>query len=150
MKPYFPFKIYKRQKLAIENNIILTYDDIDFKRKYFKLYLLGSLLLGVFMVHTVKYSGAWYFAPFLIPTFIAQTDRRYRPFGEIESFYKYVEQKRKAEAYYRINQSVNTELKEFNKNGFQTLKTDLENSNKTVYDVVADLDEMYLKNACKL
>jgi hypothetical protein len=75
-------------------------------------------------------------------------DRKFVPYTEIENFYKYVWEKRKAEAFYKIEkESIDKEFFHLDKEHFDNLKIELERSNRTIYEVSHDLDEMYLEAA---
>jgi hypothetical protein len=112
-------------------------------------YLLASLAFSIAIVGILKHSGTWMLGAFVPPALMKFTDYQFEPYGEIESFYKYVDEKRRAQHVFKKNHEVTDTLKNYNPELFEKVKSDLEKSNKTVYDVVADLDEMYLKAALK-
>ncbi len=102
------------------------------------------------MVGVFRYSGLWMIGSFVPPFIIKLTDKNNVPFTEIENFYKYIDERRKAEFIYKKNQEVTNDIKKYNPDIFEQVKKDLEITNKTVWDVIADTDEMYLAAAMKL
>ena len=102
------------------------------------------------MVRIYKYSYLWMIGSFLPPVLIKVSDRNNVPFTEIENFYKYVDERRKAEFIFKKNKEVTDNIKNYNPDIFERLKKDLEITNKTLWDVIADTDEMYLTAALKL
>lgn len=89
------------------------------------------------------------FGAFIPPVFMKLTDMNFIPYGELESFYKYVDEKRKAQHFFKKNEEVAQSLQNYDNKYFEQVKGDLEKTNKTIYDVVADLDELYLMAALK-
>jgi hypothetical protein len=123
--------------------------DVDYERKHEHYYLLFSLVLAMFIVGKMKHSGAWMLGSFATPLIINLVDRKFVPYGELESFYKYVDEKRKAQHVFKKNEEVAKSLQNYDSKIFEQVKGELEKTNKTIYDVVADLDELYLKAALK-
>lgn len=75
-------------------------------------------------------------------------DKRYVPFTEIENFYKFLYEKRKADVLYKINNGdILNQIESSDKSCFEKIKKELEKSNRTLYEVSQDLDEMYLRAA---
>jgi hypothetical protein len=149
MKPDFPYRFNRTsRKATLDNGEKVQYNDVKLKRKYFGGYVLASALFGFYMVNVARYSRWWYFGAFVPAILIKMTDFRNIDYTEIENFYKYVEARRKADYLEKLNSShVTRALSGSDNNAIVELKDWLLSSNKTVYDVTADLDAMYLKAA---
>ena len=75
-------------------------------------------------------------------------DKKFVPYGEIEKFYKYVYERRKAETNCKNDDSqIEKELSKMDNNNYDMLKNLLVKSNRTLYEVSQDLDEMFLRAA---
>jgi hypothetical protein len=88
----------------------------------------------------------WWIAACFIPNLLLHySDRRFVPYSEIENFYKYVYERRKAETYYKNEkEEVQNLLNQFNSIELNDLKNELERTNRTLYEVRQNIDEMYL------
>ena len=91
----------------------------------------------------------WWIAACFIPSLILHySDRHFVPYSEIENFYKYVYERRKAETCYKNEkEEVQNQLNQFNSNELNELKGELERTNRTLYEVGQNIDEMYLDAA---
>lgn len=76
-------------------------------------------------------------------------DLKNPPIGEIESFYKFVYERRKADNIFRNHfEDVQKSLgNENDKAILETIKEELKRSNSTVYESFNDLDVAYLRAA---
>lgn len=124
------------------------YTDITWKRKNLAKYYIASLLLGVVAHKGLKMSRWWIGGAFVPVLMLSYLDKQFVPYGELENFYKFVYEKRKSEAMYKNDDhSIEKELEKLDKDDFDKLKNILVNSNRTLYEISHDLDEMYLKAA---
>jgi len=91
----------------------------------------------------------WWVAACFVPNFILYAaDRHFVPFAELENFYKYVYERRKAETFYKTEKDeINKHLNQLNSCELNSLRSELERTNRTLYEVVQNLDEMYLDAA---
>jgi hypothetical protein len=109
---------------------------------------LGSIYATWAFKGVFKYSRWWYLNCLIPIALIGYMDKKFVPYGELENFYKFVYEKRKAEAEFKHeDKEVSSELSKLDKETYLKMKDELLSSNKTLYDVVQDLDEMYLKAA---
>jgi Mg/Co/Ni transporter MgtE len=103
------------------------------------------------MVGAAGYARAWIFGAFVPPMLIKFTDWRFTDYTELENFYKYVDERRKGEYIEKLNSgNVNKALAGADNSAVVELKDELIRNNKTIYDVVNDLDAAYLKAATDL
>lgn len=78
-------------------------------------------------------------------------DRRFVPYAELENFYKYLYERRKSNELYKSDgDNVSKQLAAVDNESFTRIKNELLRSNRTLYEVVQDLDEMYLKGAANM
>ena len=145
MLPASPYTLNKTSTSGSAEGSRVHYTDITWSRST-RLPLLGvSLLTGVFAHNFLRMSRWWYFvslAPFVILTYM---DRKFVPYGELESFYKYVYERRKAENLFKIHEKeIDSELVKMDKDNFYKLKDEMTRTNSTLYEVLQDLDELYL------
>ena len=78
-------------------------------------------------------------------------DKRFVPYGEIENFYKYLYETRKSNVLYSVDKNdVSNQLAAVDKDCFEKIKSELVRSNRTLYEVVQDLDEIYLRAASNM
>jgi len=78
-------------------------------------------------------------------------DQKYVPYAQIESFYKYVYERRKANHTFLQNQNEVRETlsKSFSEETLNTLSDHLKASNLTVYDAANNIYSQYLQSAQK-
>jgi hypothetical protein len=125
----------------------IAYTDVKIERNNLRLYLL-SLLIGTIAHRTLKLSRWWILGAFVPVLLLNHLDKKFVPYGELENFYKYVYERRKAEAIFKNDENkVEKELSRLNKDDYEKLKNVLIKSNRTLYEVSQDLDEMYLRAA---
>jgi hypothetical protein len=75
-------------------------------------------------------------------------DRHFVPYSELENFYKYIYERRKAETFYSTEKAeMEKQLNQFNSDELNDLRTELERTNRTLYELVQNVDEMYLDAA---
>lgn len=88
----------------------------------------------------------WWLLTFGVPYFLAlKFDNKFVPYSEIENFYKYVYERRKAETYYKVhNKGLEEDLNKIDSNSYNQIKNELLKANSTLYEAVQDLDESYL------
>ena len=78
-------------------------------------------------------------------------DRKYVPYVQIESFYKYVYERRKANYNFNNNQmDITTSLHQIHSpESISALRDDLKAANLTVYEAVNNIYHCYLNNVEK-
>lgn len=136
------FKYYENQKVE--------YDDIVFKRKSFwKLFLL-SALVGFAGKKFYKMSNLWMYTCYIPLALLFVHDMKNIPYDEIENFYKYSLEVTKTKAFYeQTKQAVNEALVQIDLPFTDSIKQDLSETNKTLFEVVSDIDAQLLKLAEK-
>lgn len=106
------------------------------------------MAFGVFAVHFLKLSKYWYVASLVPLLLVNYMDHKYVPYGELENFYKYAYERRKASSLYKTdNSDIEKELEFIDKEAYNKIKEELKNSNKTLYEVASDFNEIYLQAA---
>lgn len=91
----------------------------------------------------------WWMAASFIPSLIIHiSDRHFPPYAELENFYKYVYERRKAETFYKDEkEQIENSLNKISSPELKSLKSELERTNRTLYEVVQNVDEIYLDAA---
>ena len=127
----------------------ITYTDVKYKSTNTKIFLILAPILAT-TAHFLKMSRYWYvvsFAPFAIVSYM---NTKYVPYGEIESFYNYLYEKRKADSQFKLSENeVDSALSSLDKATYSKVKNELIDSNKTLYEAVQELDEVYLQAAIR-
>ncbi len=125
----------------------MNFSDVTWKRKFFlHLYLAPFGLIAI--SRALKLPNWWIAASFVPSLILHFSDRHFPPYAELENFYKYVYERRKAETFYKEEkEQMENQLKEFNSPELDNLKTELERTNRTLYEVVQNIDVMYLDAA---
>ena len=145
MIPVSDFTFKKTEATGSVDGSRVKYTDITWTRTARYKFLAGCLVTGAFAHNILRMSRWWYFvslAPFVIFSYL---DRKFVPYGEIESFYKYVYERRKAENLFKSHEKeIDSELLKLDKENFSRLKEELTKSNTTLYEASQDLDELYL------
>lgn len=139
----------KKISLADRKQIFKTVDftDVTWKRKNnLHLILAPFALIGI--SRALKLPNWWIAASFLPSLILHFSDRHFPPYSELENFYKYVYERRKAESFYKTEkEQMENSWKEINTQELNDLKAELERTNRTLYEVVQNVDEMYLDAA---
>ena len=137
---YFYFK-------KLPDGTSVTYDDIKWERKNNKNLLKLSFFTAIFSVNILKLSRNWYILSFIPYCLINYMDKKYVPYAQIESFYKYVYERRKAD--FNFKQNEKEILEKLNQNNspelISSLQTNLKSANLTVYEAANDIYLSYLK-----
>lgn len=95
-------------------------------------------------------SRYWILLSFLPASLIYYTDRKYVPYGELENFYNYVYERRKAEGLFKLNhKKFEDQFSQMDQELIKIIKSELLATNKTLYEVSHELDETYLQAAIK-
>jgi hypothetical protein len=137
---------------ALEDGTSVVYDDVEWERKNRRRLLQLCLVTSIFSVHFLKLSRNWYFMPFISYSLVNYMDRKYVPYAQIESFYKYVYERRKANHNFIQNQNeIRTNLlnNNFSDEKIEALGHQLKYHNLTVYEAAHNIYEKYLDHARK-
>lgn len=134
---------------TLEDGTSVTYDDITWERKNRSKLLKLSFVTALASVHLLKLSRNWYFASFVPYFLLNYMDKKYVPYAQIESFYKYVYERRKADHNYlsnqqRINEAIS---KDVSSETLSALTEELKLSNLTVYEAANGIYNSYLDQA---
>ncbi len=150
MKPSSPYQFNKRQVAATVEGSQLKYSDITWSRKNRGPLIALCLGSGIFAHQILKMSRWWYlvcFAPAILTSFM---DCKFVPYGELENFYKYVYETRKADALFKsYEKEITNQLSKLDQENYLKLKDELLRNNATLYEVGQDLDEHYLTAAIR-
>lgn len=127
------------------------YDDVEWERKNRRRLLKLTVFTGIVAVHFLKLSRNWYIAPFIPYFLINYMDKKYVPYAQIESFYKYVYERRKANYNFTQNQNeIEVSLKNnYSEDKLEDLRLQLRYSNLTVYEAADRIYRNYLEIAQK-
>ena len=116
-------------------------------KKNNKILLKFSFITAIASLQFMKLSRNWYILSFIPYFLINYMDRKYVPYSQIESFYKYVYERRKADFNFKQNQQEI--LEKLNQNNphelISSLQNHLKSSNMTVYEAANDIYLSYLK-----
>ena len=147
-----PKQIYSLNKKKVNRSVDGTpfsYDEVTWSRKNSGSLLIGSLLI-VATARFLRLSRYWYFVSFAPALILSYSDKKFVPYGEIENFYNYVYERRKAESLFKNEgKAVDEELNLLDKKNYDQIKRELVRTNKTLYEVAQELDELYLQAAIK-
>ncbi len=105
MKPETTMVLSPKNVSANVDGNSVSYTDVKWGRNNFSKYLLGSLVVGTVFHRTLKMSRWWVVGAFVPSMLLCYMDTKFVPYGEIESFYTFVNEKRKSEANYKMNAS---------------------------------------------
>jgi hypothetical protein len=149
MLPAPKYNIKKKNVSRAVEGSSVSYSDVTWSRKSYKGLLYFSLFTLI-SSRVLKMSRYWYIVAFVPAAMIYYMDKKFVPYAEIENFYNYVYERRKAENLYKSNEKeIEGELSAFDQENYSKLKAELIRSNRTIYEVAQDLDEMYLQAAIK-
>jgi hypothetical protein len=149
MLPASKYKIKKKNVSRSVDGSSVTFSDVTWSRKSFKGLLLFSLSTLI-ASRLFKMSRYWYVVSFVPAALICYMDRKFVPYAEIENFYNYVYERRKAESLHKnYEKEIEGELSAFDQENYSKLKAELIKNNRTIYEVAQDLDEMYLQAAIR-
>lgn len=111
--------------------------------------ILFSLGFGVVCRNVYLMSRYWYAACLLPGMLVCYMDKKYFPNEEIENFYRYVLERRKAQDAFSMNgndfENFSVKLKKNSKDFLNQLNS----SKKTMYDVFQEVDEALLNEAVR-
>jgi hypothetical protein len=149
MEPASPFKFNKKRVSQSVDGTSFSYDEIAWSRKNWSKLILGSVAI-VLSARFLKLSRYWYIVSFAPALIMCYSDKKFVPYGELENFYSYIYERRKAEALYKHEQkALDAELSKMDKENYEKIKNELVRDNKTLYEVSQELDELYLQAAIK-
>jgi hypothetical protein len=146
MEPRSPFQLSKKKVSKSIDGTHFSFDEIAWSRRNSSQLFLGSLLIAS-SARFLKLSRYWYFVSFAPALILAYSDRKFVPYAELENFYSYVYERRKAESLYK--QGLDEEFAKLDKENYEKIKNELVRDNKTLYEVSQELDELYLQAAIK-
>ncbi len=149
MLPAPRFNLTKKNVNRSVEGTSVSFSEVNWTRKNYSRLMASSFIILV-GARLLKMSRYWYFASFLPAAMVCYMDRKFVPYGELENFYSYVYERRKAESQFKSHdKEVEAELAQLDKDNFAKLKSELIRSNKTVYEVAQEVDELYLQAAIK-
>ena len=149
MQPRTPYYLKRKQVKKSVDGQSINYSDVNWSRKNIGS-LFGASVLIATSAHFLKLSRYWYFVSFVPAMLVLYMDRKYAPYGELESFYNYLYERRKAEAQFKLaEKEIDGELAKLDKENYSKIKSELIQTNKTLYEVGQELDELYLQAAIK-
>lgn len=132
----------------LENGTKVDFDEITLRRKNLVNLKWLCLLFGLTTTFYFKRSRYWLIGSFVPYFLIKYMDQKYVPYTELENFYKYVNERRMAEALYKgDDNSIEKELSALDKETYESIKNELLRTNRTIWEVQSDLNRMYLHAA---
>ncbi len=149
MEPRPIYSLYKKKVNRSVDGTPFSYDEVAWSRNNSHKLFLRSLLI----IATARYlslSRYWYFVSFAPALILSYSDKKFVPYGEIENFYNYVYERRKAESLFKNEgKAIEEELNLLDKTNYNKIKSELVRSNKTLYEAAHELDELYLQAAIR-